>query len=96
MISFEKLLIEVQEMMLFEQQSCGNPKNPNIFKNSIAANKKGGGFSWSRARHPKTLKGEQKYNFWLKIICFGELKEFHRIYGKIETIEQNGEKFVVC
>ena len=95
MISFEKLPIEVQEMMLVQQHACGNPKNPDIFKKDIIADTKVGGFTWSKAQSPKILNEREKHNFWERIIRLGELKEFHRIYGKIETIEQNGEKFVV-
>jgi hypothetical protein len=74
MIRFKDLPAEIQQRMLDEQVRQGNPRNAEVFEESISATSSDGGFFW--------VESVDGYDFWGKIIVDGDFSDFYAKYPK--------------
>lgn len=72
MIQFDKLPFEIQERMLEEQVKQGNPRDLNVYRESIGA--EFNGFSWD-----KTKEG---FSFWSGILSNNKIETFFEKYPR--------------
>ena len=65
-LSWDDLQLEIQEKMLSLQAQQGNPRNPEVFRQSLIATKEEGGFDWVE---------DNLYDLWHNIICYAKTPE---------------------
>lgn len=71
-MNWDDLPIEIQNKMLDYQEKQGNPRNPDVFRKKISANRRDGGFDWSLTEVS-----------WVAIL-HGEVDEFYEKYPKFD------------